>query len=195
MQARIRKWHQNAAAQKSDFIIAPVGDAWELNYKNPKAVRLHAADNSHPAFNGSYLAALVIYGTIYFPSDLNVAYHGDLGHAETLYLQGIATQATRMSFCRERTRSFIPAGHPRSLISARQAGELESSAVPLKIRAPGLAGHPSFLPSPDFREISGLRGQRRGIGWGQGWPERWLKPRNPARSTDRVASTISGLSW
>ena len=97
MQARIRKWHQNAAAQKSDFIIAPVGDAWELNYKDPKAFRLHASDNSHPAFNGSYLAALVIYGTIYFPSDLNVAYHGDLGRAEALYLQGIATQATRMS--------------------------------------------------------------------------------------------------
>jgi len=97
MQARIRKWHQNAAAQKSDFLIAPVGDAWELNYKDPKAIRLHAADNSHPAFNGSYLAALVIYGTIYVPSDLNVVYHGDLGHAETLYLQGIATQATRMS--------------------------------------------------------------------------------------------------
>ena len=95
MQARIRKWHQNAAAQKNDFIIAPVGDAWELNYKNPNAIRLHAADNSHPAFSGSYLAALVIYGTIYHhPLNLNVFYHGDLNSAETLYLQTIATQVT-----------------------------------------------------------------------------------------------------
>jgi hypothetical protein len=98
MQGRIRKWHQNAAAQKSDFLIAPVGDAWELNYKNPNAIRLHAGDNSHPAFNGSYLAALVIYDTIYDPPDLNVSYHGNLSHAETLYLQTIATQATHMSF-------------------------------------------------------------------------------------------------
>ena len=98
MQARIRRWHQNAAAQKSDFLIAPVGDAWFLNYKNPNAIRLHAGDNSHPAFNGSYLAALVIYGTIYDPPNLNVTYHGDLSHTETLYLQTIATQATHMSF-------------------------------------------------------------------------------------------------
>jgi hypothetical protein len=96
MQARIRKWHQNAAAQKSDFLIAPVGDAWGLNYKNPNAIRLHAADNSHPAFNGSYLAALVIYGSIYDPPNLNVAYHGELSHTEALYLQAIATQATHM---------------------------------------------------------------------------------------------------
>jgi hypothetical protein len=97
MQARIRKWHQNAAAQKSDFVIAPVGDAWELNYKNPNALRLHAGDNSHPAICGSYLAALVIDGAIYHPPDLNVSYHGDLSHAETIYLQTIATQAMRMS--------------------------------------------------------------------------------------------------
>jgi hypothetical protein len=96
MQARIRKWNQNAAAQKSDFLIAPVGDAWELNYQNPQAVRLHQADNTHPAFNGSYLAALVIYSTIYHPPNLDVSYHGTLTRAETLYLQGIATQAARM---------------------------------------------------------------------------------------------------
>ena len=94
MQARIRKWYQNATAQKNDFLIAPVGDAWELNYKNPNAIRLHDADNSHPAFNGSYLAALVIYGTIYHPPNLNVPYHGDLNSAETLYLQTIAMQVT-----------------------------------------------------------------------------------------------------
>jgi hypothetical protein len=98
MQRRIRKWHQNAAAQKSDFLIAPVGDAWELNYQNPNAIRLHAGDNSHPGFNGSYLAALVIYGTLYYPPNLNVSYHGDLSRAETLYLQTIATQATHVSF-------------------------------------------------------------------------------------------------
>ncbi len=98
MQARIRKWHQNAAAQKNDFLIAPVGDAWELNYKNPNPVRLHASDNSHPAFNGSYLAALVIYGTIYHPPNLNVSYYGELSHTETIYLQTIAMQATQTRF-------------------------------------------------------------------------------------------------
>jgi hypothetical protein len=82
---------------KNDILIAPVGDAWELNYKNPNAVRLHAADNSHPALNGSYLAALVIYGTLYHPPNLNVSFHGNLTRAESLYLQTIAMQATHMS--------------------------------------------------------------------------------------------------
>jgi hypothetical protein len=94
MQARIRKWHQTAAAQKADFLIAPVGDAWELNYQNPNAIRLHANDNSHPAFSGSYLAALVIYRTIYHPPNLEVSYHGDLNSAETRYLQALAMRTT-----------------------------------------------------------------------------------------------------
>jgi hypothetical protein len=98
MQARIRKWNCKAAAQKNDFLIAPVGDAWELNYEDPDAIRLHAGDNSHPVFSGSYLAALVIYGVIYHPPNLNVFYHGALSYAETLHLQTIATQATQMSF-------------------------------------------------------------------------------------------------
>ena len=97
MQARIRKWHQNVSAQKNDFIVAPVGDAWELNYNNPKALRLHAGDNSHPAFHGSYLAALVLYGAIYHPPNLNVSCPGGLSHPDALYLQTIATQATHLS--------------------------------------------------------------------------------------------------
>ncbi len=97
MQARIRKWHQIAAAQKTGFQIAPVGDAWEMNYKNPEAIRLHAGDNSHPAYAGSYLAALVIYGTIYHPPDLDVACHGNLTTNEAIYLQTLASQTIHKS--------------------------------------------------------------------------------------------------
>ncbi len=42
--------------------MAQVGDAWELNYASKEPLRLHTADNSHPAFAGTYLAALVIFG-------------------------------------------------------------------------------------------------------------------------------------
>lgn len=94
MQARVRKWYKQIAADKKDCIVAPVGDAWELNYKNPNAVRLHAKDNSHPAFNGSYLAALMIYATIYHPSNLNVTYHGNLTGTEAAYLQRLAAEVT-----------------------------------------------------------------------------------------------------
>lgn len=95
MQSRIRNWYQRAAAQKKDFIIAPVGDAWELNYKNPNALRLHRADHSHPQFNGSYLAALVIYASVYHPPKLESSYRGNLTEAEAKQLQKIAAGATK----------------------------------------------------------------------------------------------------
>jgi len=94
MQARIRKWYRTAAAQRPDFVIAPVGDAWELNYRSPNALRLHVNDNSHPAFQGSYLAGLVIYATIYHPTALAISYRGNLTSAEAGRLQRVAAQAT-----------------------------------------------------------------------------------------------------
>ena len=93
MQARIRKWYQHAAAQTEGCVVAPVGDAWESNYQNSAAVRLHVKDNSHPAFNGSYLAALVLYATIYQPAALNVRYAGGLDAEEAAYLRQLAAQA------------------------------------------------------------------------------------------------------
>jgi hypothetical protein len=94
MQARIRTWYRHVAS-KPDTSVAPVGDAWELNYHDPQAVRLHATDNSHPAFNGSYLAGLVIYATIYQPANLAIAYHGKLTEPEAARLQRLAQQAVR----------------------------------------------------------------------------------------------------
>jgi hypothetical protein len=95
MQANVRKVCGLAAAQRKDFVVAPVGDAWELNYKNPNALRLHRKDNSHPEFNGSYLAALVLYATVYHPESLSVPYHGNLFVTEASYLQEIATEAMK----------------------------------------------------------------------------------------------------
>jgi len=93
MQALIRKWYERAACQVKDALIAPVGDAWELNYKDPKALRLHRNDHSHPEFNGTYLAGLVIYGTIFHPSKLSVPFRGTLSEPDAAYLQRIATKA------------------------------------------------------------------------------------------------------
>ena len=103
MQARLRKWYRHAvevhipkhseAPRKTDAILAPAGDAWELNYKDAHPLRLHAKDNSHPDFNGSYLAGLVIFGAVYQPASLAVGYHGKLGNEEAVRLQRIATQA------------------------------------------------------------------------------------------------------
>jgi hypothetical protein len=95
MQARLRKWYGRAAEGKADVTVAPVGDAWELNYRQPGGLRLHAADNSHPNFRGSYLAGLIIYATIYRPPTLLVSYRGNLPASEAAQLQQLAAAATK----------------------------------------------------------------------------------------------------
>lgn len=88
MQARIRLWYGNAA-QANEAVVAAVGDAWERNYQSKQPLRLHVADNSHPDFNGTYLAALVMYQTIYQPKDVAVKYRGKLSEAAATALQAL----------------------------------------------------------------------------------------------------------
>jgi hypothetical protein len=95
MQRRNHDSYAQLAAGIAGSVVAPVGDAWALKDAKPGAPRLHAADNSHPAPSGSYLAALVIYGTIYDTDSLAVEYRGSLGEAEATHLQSIAQQALR----------------------------------------------------------------------------------------------------
>ncbi len=93
MQARNRQSYQQAAAQSKGTVVAPVGDAWALNYADPKGPRLHSQDQSHPAFSGSYLAGLVLYGTIHPTATLTVPFHGDISAADTTLLQNTARKA------------------------------------------------------------------------------------------------------
>ena len=88
MQARLRLWYEKVA-KANDALVAPVGDAWERNYLSKQPYRLHVADNSHPDFKGTYLAALVMYKTIYQPKDLAVAYRGKLSEEEAKALQAL----------------------------------------------------------------------------------------------------------
>jgi hypothetical protein len=88
MQARLRLWYEKVA-KANDALVAPVGDAWERNYLSKQPLHLHVADHSHPDFKGTYLAALVMYKTIYQPKDVAVAYHGKLSDAEAKALQAL----------------------------------------------------------------------------------------------------------
>jgi hypothetical protein len=92
MQARLRHGYLEAAQLTKAEAVVPVGDAWELNYQKPELHRLHAVDNSHPNFAGTYLAALVFYKTIYHPADLKIAYREKLSEEEAHYLQGLAQE-------------------------------------------------------------------------------------------------------
>lgn len=56
--------HYKLAADTTQSIFSPAGQAWlEAWHKSP-GLALYGVDNFHPSYNGSLLAAMVIYGSI-----------------------------------------------------------------------------------------------------------------------------------
>ena len=99
MQARLTKWYAKAAEhikktsnadRKEDVIVAPVGDVWAKQYATKTPVLLHSADHSHPAPAGTYLAALVIFKTIYAPVEIKTTERGGLSDPVAKAFQRLA---------------------------------------------------------------------------------------------------------
>lgn len=78
MLERNRKSYDELAKKIAKSTVSRVGDAWASYYKSHPGKELHSGDNSHPTYAGSYLAALVIYQTIYQPATMKVEFHGKL---------------------------------------------------------------------------------------------------------------------
>ena len=89
MQARLRKWY-GVVAQANRATVVPVGDAWEYYATTPNPTRLHASDNSHPAFAGSYLAGLVFYAKIYGVTLPTITWNGSLSASVAQQMQTTA---------------------------------------------------------------------------------------------------------
>ena len=90
MTERNRKSYDELAKNTPKSTVARVGEAWALYYKTHPGKDLHVGDNSHPTFAGSYLAALVIYQTIYQPATMKIAYQGNLTEILAAELQKTA---------------------------------------------------------------------------------------------------------
>ena len=85
---------QSAYEEVSNLIgarCAPVGVAWK-NVLADTSFVLHASDNSHPAMEGSYLSACVIYSTISRAPSAGLNYSGGLTAGASTYLQQQADQ-------------------------------------------------------------------------------------------------------
>ncbi len=89
--AGIRETYGNLGS-RLEVEVAPVGEAWRLAREQAPGVELFAGDGVHPSPEGSYLAACVIFATLYdrSPEGLPAA---DPQTARRL--QQIARQATR----------------------------------------------------------------------------------------------------
>jgi hypothetical protein len=93
MQKRLSRWYAEAG-QLIGARVAPVGDAWLANYHDAHPLMLHAADGSHPAPAGTYLAALVLVGTVYdIPPVTSYAGPFSSDSKDRIHLVALASQA------------------------------------------------------------------------------------------------------
>lgn len=60
---RIHQLHQSIA-KAEPACVAPIGLAWEQALQDNPRLKLHSSDGNHAAFEGAFLTALVLYGTI-----------------------------------------------------------------------------------------------------------------------------------
>jgi hypothetical protein len=74
-----------AVGDELGSIVAPVGTAWQQVLIAHPEVELHAADGSHPNLAGSFLAACVLYGTLFQDRALCVAAPASLEMSPDLF--------------------------------------------------------------------------------------------------------------
>lgn len=97
----IAEAHQDIAAEL-DVRVAPVGLAWQRAMEERPEIDLYSTDENHPSLPGTYLAAVVIFGTLYGEDFTDLDYlcqdcvtglHPDgLTEDEAIFLQRIARE-------------------------------------------------------------------------------------------------------
>ena len=82
----------------TDVTVAPVGEAWHVNYHNrldgDPNVMLHADDLYHGGINGQYLSSMVIYSTIYHRKVEGLSPLLGISESDAAYMQGISDAVT-----------------------------------------------------------------------------------------------------
>lgn len=92
-----------AAGKAANTMVIPVGLAFDAAYRQRPDFSLHQLfDGSHPNMRGTYLAACVVYLSLYEGTldGLSYDYFGKLSSDEINYLQSVATQITDRFFGR-----------------------------------------------------------------------------------------------
>ena len=82
----------NLFAQKTDSILAPVGEAWRLAINTHPEIELYQSDGKHPSVDGTYLSATVFYIKLFNKSVIGATSIGQ-NSAQAKILQQIATDA------------------------------------------------------------------------------------------------------
>jgi len=88
MQTQLSKGYRDIAEELS-IVVAPVGEAWKKAVRQRSSPELWSADGSHPSPAGTYLAACVLYATLFRQDPSGLAFRGDLPSASAKFLQKI----------------------------------------------------------------------------------------------------------
>ena len=78
---------ENAYATNS--YVAPVGEAWKAALATDPSLVLHSNDNSHPSYDGSYLAACVFYSVFWNKTPIGIYHDKQIDEAKAELLQSI----------------------------------------------------------------------------------------------------------
>lgn len=81
---------ENAYATNS--YVAPVGEAWRAALSTNPEIVLHSSDNSHPSYDGSYLAACVFYSVFWNESPVGIYHSTQIDDAKAAILQNTANE-------------------------------------------------------------------------------------------------------
>ena len=87
-----------------DALVIPVGVAFERAYEQRPDFELHKTyDGTHPSLLGTYLAACVVYQSIYGSSTVGIDYDyfGAIAEGDSEFLRSIADQTVREFFSRD----------------------------------------------------------------------------------------------
>ena len=86
--------------ERNNALVIPVGLAFENAYKKRPDIKLHKMDGTHPDLLGTYLAACVVYASIYKDNPIGVAYDyfGSINSKDKLFLQEVAQETVQAFF-------------------------------------------------------------------------------------------------
>ena len=85
-------------------LVIPVGLAFDRAYKQRPDIKLHKSfDGTHPGLLGTYLAACVVYQSVYGIPVTNSSYDyfGEIGRDDAVFLRQIADETVRTFFDRQ----------------------------------------------------------------------------------------------
>lgn len=78
-------------AYATDSYVSPVGDAWKEAMSRNDRIVLHSSDDSHPSYEGSYLAACIFYAVLWQESPVGTYYNtSSISQRNAEFLQVIA---------------------------------------------------------------------------------------------------------